>query len=621
MITPPDGQSPRMQMYLFDNPVVNSGDDAAVVYHEYMHGLSNRLHNNGLGGGLVARQSRAMGEGWSDFYSMDYLVEQGFVTDTAAEGEVVAGDYVTNDTPTGIRTNAIDCPIGSANATNCPGTAGAGPGGHDFGDMGKVIAYNGNTSFPFFQVHADGEIWSETLWDLRKLIGAAATRGLVTEAMRLSPASPPFLDSRDAILLADQVAGGTYHTQIWTVFAARGMGYGATVTSAESTRGQADFNTPPASIATASAPTVTDPAPLGDADGNAESGETVLLRIPVRNTTAAQLTGVKATLTSSTPGVVVGQPTVAYPDLAVKAIDTGDIPFAVTLPTSLPCATIVALSLAVHADQGDSAAQPLTLDLGALSGTTYTATGVPAPIPDFSVPGTTVTLSVPDAATINKLRVTVSTTHNFIGDLHGRLTAPDGTIVELFERPGGGSFGAGIAGMTGVVFDDAAPSKIQDLPAWNGGPSTPAISGPYKPNEPLSRLSRAPADGHLVAAHVRRFRWGHRLDHRLQRPESAGTPGLLDDRHAAGAGDAPGIARGDDFGDAERHGRPGDGEHRLRVPMGPDDGLRQRRRCRHRRGEQRAGPAPGADRRARREHDLSLPARRAARGHRRDADA
>ena len=496
MSTPPDGQSPRMQMYLFTDPVVNSGDDAAVVYHEYTHGLSNRLHNNGLGGGLVARQSRAMGEGWSDWYALDYLVQQGYVTDTAADGEVATGEYVTNNPNTGIRTNAIDCSIGSANATKCPGTAGAGAGGHDLGDMGKVVAYNNDPDFPLFNVHADGEIWSETLWDLRKTIGATATRGLVTEAMRLSPSNPTFLDARDAILLADQVAGGANHTQIWSVFAARGMGYSASTTSAESTRSQAAFDAPPASVATAAAPTVTDPAPLGDADGNAEHGETVLLRIPVRNTTAAQLTGVVATLSSSTPGVVVGQPTVAYPNLAVKAIDTGDIPFAVTLPTSLTCATIVALSLSVNSNQGVSAAQPLTLELGTLSGTTYTRTpGPPVPIPDFSLPGATVTLNVPDVATINRLRVTVGTNHTFIGDLHGRLTAPDGTQVELFERAGGGGLGAGIAGFNPVVFDDAAPSKIQDLPAWTGGPSTPAISGPYKPNQPLSRLAGHPQMG------------------------------------------------------------------------------------------------------------------------------
>jgi subtilisin-like proprotein convertase family protein len=495
MATPADGSSPRMQMYLFSNPIVNSGDDAAVVYHEYTHGLSNRLVNNGLGNALNARQSGAMGEGWSDFYALDYLVAQGYVADTAADGELAAGEYSTNNVDTGIRRNAIDCSVGSANATKCPGrptVPSVGAGGWDFGDMGAIGDYGtvGADRFSRFEVHNDGELWAETLWDLRKALGAVVTRGLVTEAMRLSPANPSFLDERDAILLADQVAGGTNFAQIWAVFANRGMGYSARVTSAESTRATAATDLPPAAIATAAAPTVTDPAPLGDNDGRAESGETVSLRVAVRNTTSAQLTNVSATLSATTPGVTVDQPNATYPNLAVKATDTSNAPFAITLPTALPCTTIVALSLAVHADQGD-AVVPLTLDLGTRSGTTYAATGLPLAIPDASIPGITATVNVPDAGTVSRLRVTVSTNHSFIGDLAARLTAPDGTSIELFERPGGAifGFGSGAAGLTGVVFDDTAPSSIQDLPPWTGGPSTPAISGSFQPNEPLSKFA------------------------------------------------------------------------------------------------------------------------------------
>ncbi len=491
MATPADGMSPRMQMYLFTNPIVNSGDDAAVVYHEYTHGLSNRLVNNGLGGGLSERQSRGMGEGWSDFYAFDYLVAQGYIADTAADGELAAGEYSTNNVDTGIRRNAIDCSVGSANATKCPGkptVPSVGAGGWDFGDMGAIGDYGtvGADRFSRFEVHDEGELWAETLWDLRKALGATVTRGLVTEAMRLSPANPSFLDERDAILLADQVTGGTRNAQIWAVFATRGMGYSAQVSSAESTRGRAAFDLPPASITTAAAPIVTDPAPLGDGDSIAESGETALLRIAVRNTTATQLTNVTATLSSTTPGVTVGQPTVAYPNLAVKAVDTGDIPFAITLPASLPCATIVALSLAVHADQGD-AVLPLTLDLGTRTGTTYAATGLPLAIPDATLPGPTATVTVPDPGTVERLRVTVSLTHSFLGDLAARLTAPDGTSIELFERPGHGQFGSANAGLNAVVFDDAAPAGIQDLPA----PTTllPPLAGTFRPDEPLAKLT------------------------------------------------------------------------------------------------------------------------------------
>jgi extracellular elastinolytic metalloproteinase len=80
MATPPDGVPPRMQMYLFagfDGFVdSNGGDDASIVYHEYTHGLSHRLvtdPNNDPA--LVGAQANSMGEAWSDWYAMDFLVK------------------------------------------------------------------------------------------------------------------------------------------------------------------------------------------------------------------------------------------------------------------------------------------------------------------------------------------------------------------------------------------------------------------------------------------------------------------------------------------------------------------------------------------------------------------
>src|SRR5437762_5338940 len=95
MSTPPDGTPPRMQMYLFEKQaggledVVsgNGGDDAEVVYHEYTHGLSNRLVTYpGGGSGLDAQQSGSMGEAWSDWYALDYLNAQGFKPDRPGNG-------------------------------------------------------------------------------------------------------------------------------------------------------------------------------------------------------------------------------------------------------------------------------------------------------------------------------------------------------------------------------------------------------------------------------------------------------------------------------------------------------------------------------------------------------
>jgi hypothetical protein len=246
--TPPDGQSPRMQMYLWHQPgtrfpaedpfiAANGSDEADIVYHENTHGLSNRLVVDANGNSTLGNaEAGAMGEAWSDWYAMDFLVNQGFQPDTAASGEVRIGNYVGwgHDL---IRTQPLDCPAGGGGGA-CPGGATTGAGGYTYGDYAKV------TGGP--EVHADGEIWGETLWDLRTAVGSPTAESLVTRAMELSPGNPSFLDMRNAILQADQVAGGANHNTIWSVFAHRGMGYFAGAVDGDDTSPAENFSLPPA---------------------------------------------------------------------------------------------------------------------------------------------------------------------------------------------------------------------------------------------------------------------------------------------------------------------------------------------------------------------------------------
>jgi extracellular elastinolytic metalloproteinase len=241
MNTPPDGTPPTMQMYLFtqDGPLIpgNSGDDAGIVYHEYTHGLSNRLVVDADGNSTLGDvQAGSMGEAWSDWYALDYLVAKGLEKDTAAIGDVLVGKYVTGGG--NIRTQALDCTVG-APATVCPGVGEAGPGGYTYGDFGKVI------DGP--EVHADGEIWAQTLWDLRREIGSKKAQSLITRAMELSPANPSFLDERNSILQADLVVnGGKLQKKIWQVFAKRGMGFFAASVDGDDAQPVEDFSVPPA---------------------------------------------------------------------------------------------------------------------------------------------------------------------------------------------------------------------------------------------------------------------------------------------------------------------------------------------------------------------------------------
>jgi hypothetical protein len=96
------------------------------------------------------------------------------------------------------------------------------------------------------EVHADGEIWGQTIWQLRQALGTNVTETIVTRGMELSPQDPSMLDMRNAILQADQVAfSGSHRAAIWSVFANRGMGFFADSVGGNDVHPTEDFHTPP----------------------------------------------------------------------------------------------------------------------------------------------------------------------------------------------------------------------------------------------------------------------------------------------------------------------------------------------------------------------------------------
>lgn len=170
--------------------------DATVVYHEYAHGLTNRL----VGGpadeqSLERPQSAAMGEGWSDFIACTLT------------GVDVVGAWAFGR-PGGIRRAPYDdqYPFDYGWLASA---AGAGP-------------------------HAPGEIWCAALMNLARRIGDVEALQLVVDALPLTPANPSFLDGRDALLAALDArlgAGGltvaehaTRVGRLWQAFARFGMG-------------------------------------------------------------------------------------------------------------------------------------------------------------------------------------------------------------------------------------------------------------------------------------------------------------------------------------------------------------------------------------------------------------
>jgi len=210
--TPPDGQKPRMQMFLFnlDNSTISNGTgtedgdfDPTVVYHENTHGLSNRLVGNGATTCLRNLQSGGMGEGWSDFMAATFL------------DNPVIGAYVTGNATVGIR---------------------------QFSMANSPFTYNDIKNGTLNEVHKVGELWAATLWDVRNGVGgvggvgAATIEQLVVSGMKLTPCNPSMLNARDAILQADaNINGGANRCAIFRAFANRLMGTGASSPSDTST--------------------------------------------------------------------------------------------------------------------------------------------------------------------------------------------------------------------------------------------------------------------------------------------------------------------------------------------------------------------------------------------------
>ena len=224
--TPPDGRAGRMQMFLWNSGAEQQLDgslDQGIIIHELTHGLSNRLVGNG--GGLGSMQSGGMGEGWSDYFGLVLLQKES----NNVDGSYPVGQYAVNRYTRGIRRYPY-----STDKTVFPLT---------FANIALST-----------QVHRVGEIWCNTLWEMRALLvkkygfteGQRQSLQLVVDGLKLSPGSPSFLDARDAILLADRVNNnGANQCLLWQAFAKRGMGYSASTNGGDDAAPKEAFDAPP----------------------------------------------------------------------------------------------------------------------------------------------------------------------------------------------------------------------------------------------------------------------------------------------------------------------------------------------------------------------------------------
>ena len=95
---PPDGQRPRMQLHLWNTGggLYDSGLDNGVIAHEYAHGISIRLTGSPATSNCLSNAEQ-MGEGWSDWFAMMLTLE---ATDAGAQARGI-GNYLLGQNASG----------------------------------------------------------------------------------------------------------------------------------------------------------------------------------------------------------------------------------------------------------------------------------------------------------------------------------------------------------------------------------------------------------------------------------------------------------------------------------------------------------------------------------------
>jgi extracellular elastinolytic metalloproteinase len=225
--TPPDGQRPRMQMFIWTSPNPDrDGDlDAGIVFHEYGHGISNRL----IGGPTNVNcltNTQQPGEGLSDWWALAQTAEVGDAgTDGRGMGTYALGQPTTG---LGIRTQrySTDPAVNTWTYASINGMA---------------------------VPHGVGSVWAQAAWEVYwKLVnkwgfdpnffnanGSAGNQRMmlyVVEGLKNTACNPTFTQVRDGIIQAAvDNHGGADVCPMWEAFAAFGLGTNAVSGGANST--------------------------------------------------------------------------------------------------------------------------------------------------------------------------------------------------------------------------------------------------------------------------------------------------------------------------------------------------------------------------------------------------
>ena len=219
----------------------------------------------------------------------------------------------------------------------------------------------------------------------------------------------------------------------------------------------------------------------GNGNGVVDPDECNNLNVTLANFGGAVATVVRATLSTTTPGVSIAQISSTYPDIQPGGFATNLVPFKISTPPSFLCGMPIDLVLVAKCSQSTTT-NTFRLQTGE-AGTNVLRfdNSTPVPIPDLGEGDSSVVVSNV-ASALNKVTVGLYITHTFDSDLLLELISPDGTTNILSANNGGGGHNYGGScspDITRTFFDDGG------IPIPISSGSAPFI-GTFQPQTPLS---------------------------------------------------------------------------------------------------------------------------------------
>lgn len=219
----------------------------------------------------------------------------------------------------------------------------------------------------------------------------------------------------------------------------------------------------------------------GNGNGVIDYDECNDLSIVVTNMGATNATTVFATLSTTTPGVIIAQSTSLYPDMPAGAVGTNVTAFKVSTSPVFVCGTPVDFSLVVKSDQVTTTNQ-FTLSSGSAGIPVRFDNSSTVVVPDNSLIGTNSTIIVSNITSVlTGVTVSLNISQPFVGDLTLELIGPDGTLSVLSQENGGAGQNFGndcVFDSDKTTFDDNAQISIDA--------GTPPYIGSFRPDSPLS---------------------------------------------------------------------------------------------------------------------------------------